>query len=121
MTPIATGQAVLQALGLDHIRHITSLRLEAHGHQAPVVTLTLLLPRITAERTQHFELRALPDAPRPLDLDHLCDAAMARITDHVNRSATEHLRQISPRGYQAARSQVGSEPGQAARNDARAA
>lgn len=102
----ATGQAVLQALGLDHIRHITSLRLEAQGHHAPVVTLTLYLPQITTERTQHFELRALPDAPRPLDLDRLCDAAMARISDHIHRSAAEHLRQISPRGWRAPRAEL---------------
>lgn len=106
MTTIATGQALLHALGLDHIRYITSLRLEAHGHQAPVVTLTLLLPQITAERTQRFELHALPDAPRPLDLDHLCDVAMARITDHIHRSAAEHLRQISPRGWRAPRAEL---------------
>lgn len=83
-----------------------TMRLEANGHQAPVVTLTLVLPRITAERTQRFELRALPDAPRPLDLDRLCDAAMARITDHVNRSAAEHQRQISPRGWRAQRAEL---------------
>lgn len=78
--PLATNDAVLRALGIKD-KDLISVTLELEGHDTlPTLTLVKLLRE--TDPVDHIG---------GLDLDAMCQEALARVRRHINTVADRHL------------------------------
>jgi len=89
------NHALLEALGLSHLRWVTELSVHCKPGQFPTVTATLCPPALPTggASTRRFSLiaeeNALPSRPI-FDLDALCDQARQRVANSIALSAGAH-------------------------------
>lgn len=101
---IATNAALLKHLGLDHLPHVTALRIEcANADTLPIVTVDMHATVPPGDALQplrrRFELVAIeddeaPPSPPPFDLDAMCVAARRRVHDTIERAYVHHRRML---------------------------
>lgn len=100
VTVFQTNKTLLRVLGLDQIPKITRVDISMGINHLPQAYVTCYLPGQPEQTTTRlFELVEIteqkkqePEQPpvAPFDLDALCNAALLRIEEVVNRSASTH-------------------------------
>lgn len=90
------GQALLEVLGLGHLRRVTRLAVVARpGEFLQVIVHTHPEPDALGEVTQQFVATLAREQPKPkrepFDLDTACLRAQARIAAGITQSAHGHL------------------------------
>lgn len=102
------GQALLEVLGLGHLRRVVRFTVSAEPGAMLEVVATLHVDDAIwpAEHTQLYVATLAPEQPKPkrepFDLDTACMRAQARIAIDVLQSAARHLDEMASKPLEAA-------------------
>jgi hypothetical protein len=88
MRAVATNQAVLKALGLDHLKNITKVHVALTGpNELPIATITKYLDTSThplEEVSQRFAITLIDAPATELDLGAMADKARRNLAAEIN-------------------------------------